>query len=182
MPTRGANYARVPLDHYPTPPEVTRTLFQNVDLGPQIFDPACGEQNRIVAVALNSGKCAFGKDIITGNDFLTSPYRLDRGVDIVTNPPYGDRRGSLAVQFIERALWLMSKHRNRVAMLLPVDFDSAKTRQHVFGQHKAFAMKLILLDRIRWFDNKAGSTNHAWFIWNWKHSGPPTIRYTRIEK
>jgi hypothetical protein len=180
MTVRGADYERRKLDDYPTPPEVTRALFDNVKFGPTIFDPACGRRNRIVAVALNLGKRAYGKDIATGQDFLTHEYQLAKDVDITTNPPYGNRRGTLALQFIERALELTKPHRRRVAMLLPIDFDSGKTRAHVF-QHPAFAMKLILLDRIRWFNGQSGSTNHAWFIWSWRHRGPAIIKYARIE-
>jgi hypothetical protein len=65
-------------------------------------------------------------------------------------------------------------------MLLPIDFDSGKTRRHVF-QHPAFALKLVLLDRIKWFDGQSGSTNHCWCVWDWKHKGPPVIKYARIE-
>jgi predicted RNA methylase len=181
MTIRGANYKRRKLDDYPTPPEVTRTLFDNVKFSRAVFDPACGKRNLIVEVARKKGKRAYGRDIAKGgHDFLTHEYQLARGMDIVTNPPYGDRRGTSALRFIERALELTKRDRNRVAMLLPIDFDSGKTRAHVF-QHPAFAIKLVLLDRIKWFDGQSGSTNHAWFIWDWKHKGPPVIRYARIK-
>jgi len=181
MTIRGADYKRRKNDNYPTPPEVTEALLKNVTLGPTIFDPACGKQNRIVAVARHMGLRAYGKDIVTGQDFLTHDYQLSSKVSIVTNPPYGDRRGTLALKFIERALELTDEHDGKVAMLLPIDFDSGKTRQHVFKDHHAFAGKLVLLDRIKWFKNRAGSTNHAWYIWNWKNADPPIIRYTRVE-
>jgi hypothetical protein len=175
MTVRGANYPRRKNDDYPTPPEATIALFKNVKLGSAIIDPACGRRNRIVAVALNMGMRATGRDITSGFDFLTDRPTWTDTRDIVTNPPFGVQ-GRTALKFIERALEV-TKH--RVAMLLPVDFDSGKTRQHVF-QHPAFAIKLILLDRIKWFNGQSGSINHAWFIWDWRHKGPPVIKYARI--
>lgn len=179
MTQRGANYPRKKLDHYQTPKEVTKTLLKHVDLGTSIFDPACGKRNLIVNAAREMGLEAYGRDIVTGHDFLTHKYQLAEGVSIVTNPPYGDRRGTLALEFVERALILTKKYKSKVAMLLPVDFDSGKTRQNVFS-HPAFALKLVLLDRVKWFNNQSGSTNHAWYVWSWKHRGPPMIRYARI--
>jgi hypothetical protein len=95
---------------------------------------------------------------------------------LITNPPYGEgRRGELAVRFIEHALKLMVP---RIAMLLRVDFDSAFSRQHIFCRCSQFAGKIILLNRIKWFEGPSGpSDNHAWFLWNRANLGPPTIRY-----
>jgi hypothetical protein len=65
------------------------------------------------------------------------------------------------------------------AMLLRTDFDHAKSRQHIFSKHPAFAKKLVLTKRIKWFGDSKGSPsfNHAWFIWDWQHKGPPTLAY-----
>jgi hypothetical protein len=63
-------------------------------------------------------------------------------------------------------------------MLLLIDFGSAKTRADIFD-HPAFAKKVVLRDRIRWFEGSTGapSFNHCWMIWDWRHQGPPTIAY-----
>jgi hypothetical protein len=81
----------------------------------------------------------------------------------------------LAVKFIEHGLELVPI----VAMLLKVDFDSGRTpRQHLFRNCPAFVCKLTLLNRIEWFPGDYGSsTNHAWFLWDQQHSGPPIISY-----
>ena len=178
MTTRGADYTRRKNDDYPTPPEVLDTLFECVKFS-SILDPACGKLRRVVEAAKRHGYEADGCDIISGDDFSHRSYDYV-SCDIVTNPPYGDRRGSLALRFIELSLELTRRYRKRVAMLLPIDFDSGTSRQHVF-QHPAFAMKIVLLNRIKWFDGQSGSTNHCWCIWDWKHKGPPTIRYARIK-
>jgi hypothetical protein len=176
MTVRGANYPRKPNDDYPTPPEVLDVLFSHVNLGPTIFDPACGRLKRVMKAAECHGLHGTGSDIIYGHDFLSNVYHV--AADIVTNPPFGDRRGTLTLKFIEHALMVTKETRQRIAMLLPVDFDSGKTRIHVFN-HPAFALKLVLLDRIKWFNNKAGSLNHAWFVWDWHNDRPPIIRYAR---
>jgi hypothetical protein len=64
-------------------------------------------------------------------------------------------------------------------MLLRTDYDHAVTRQQLFRDCPQFAKKLILTRRIVWFagPKAAPSFNHAWFIWNWKHQGSPTLAY-----
>jgi hypothetical protein len=92
---------------------------------------------------------------------------------IITNPPY-----ELATQFCEHALRLMQAARGVVAMLLRVDFDSAKGRAHLFRDNPAWSKKLVLTKRIVWFEGgKSPSFNHCWMIWDWRHSGPATIGY-----
>jgi hypothetical protein len=66
-----------------------------------------------------------------------------------------------------------------IALLLTVDFDSAPTRRDLFADCKEFAGKLVLLDRIVFFErpNAKPSANHAWFLWDRGNLGRPTIRY-----
>ena len=176
MTVRGADYPRRPNDDYPTPPEVLDVLFKHIRFRGTIFDPACGKLKRVIKAAERHGYTASGNDIIRGEDFLKTLHV--GSCNVVTNPPFGDRRGSLTLAFIEHSLLVTRTFRKKVAMLLPIDFDSGKTRVHVF-QHPAFTQKIVLLDRVKWFNNQSGSLNHAWFIWDWQHTGPPIIRYTR---
>jgi hypothetical protein len=177
MTVRGADYPRRPGDDYPTPPEAAEVIFHLVKFSELVFDPCCGRGRSILKVARRHGYSVKGRDIVDGHDFLDHVRCPD--ADVVTNPPYGGRRGTLALKFIERALEL-TRGEYKVAMLLPVDFDSARTRRHVFGDHPAFALKVVLLDRIKWFDGQSGSTNHAWYVWDWRHRGDPIIKYARI--
>jgi hypothetical protein len=64
-------------------------------------------------------------------------------------------------------------------MLLRTDFDHAKTRWPLFSDCPAFACKIVLTKRIRWIEGSTGSPsfNHAWFMWDWWHKGPPEIAY-----
>src|SRR5262249_50437298 len=62
----------------------------------------------------------------------------------------------------------------RVAMLLRNDFDSVLTRQHLFRFNPYFSTKIVLLNRIKWFDGPSSpSDNHSWFIWDHTHAGDP---------
>jgi hypothetical protein len=115
-----------------------------------------------------------GSDIETGIDFLQRANKLD-ATAIITNPPYTSARA-----FIEHALALMKPHAGIVAMLLRCDYDHAVTRQHLFASCPAFAKKLVLTRRIRWFEGTRGgpSFNHAWYVWDWTHEGPPVLAYS----
>jgi hypothetical protein len=149
-------------------------------LGPirRAWDCCDRNSGQLVATLQARGIDAVG----TKQDFLTVTAPPDSVSDLITNPPYGEgRRGELAVRFIEHALELKVP---RVAMLLRNDFDSALTRQHLFRFNPYFSTKIVLLNRIKWFDGPSSpSDNHSWFIWDHTHAGPPAdIRYvTRKE-
>jgi hypothetical protein len=180
MVVRGANYPRKPNEFYATPPETTRVMLTTVQFLPSgVCDPAQGD-GAIRAVLREYGYVNKGGDIIAdGYDFLTDKFRWP-GCDIVTNPPFGPG-GRTACLFIRRALQVTQQHRGKFAMLLPVDFDSGSTRVELFRDCPAFALKLVLLNRIRWFNGQSGSTNHAWFVWSWHHTGAPRIKYKAQE-
>jgi hypothetical protein len=117
-----------------------------------------------------AGFAVVATDIAAGCDFFayTATHGFPRTV--VTNPPFSKSR-----QFIEHALSLA----DTVAMLLRIDYDSAVTRRHLFGDCGAFARKIDLLHRIVWFADSRGrpSDNHAWYLWNRAHRGPPALAY-----
>lgn len=92
--------------------------------------------------------------------------------DIVTNPPF-----KLADEFCRHALRLTQPHRGKVAMLLPHAFDTAKGRRSLW--RVPFKAKYVITTRIRWenLDQKRNgpSSNHAWYVWDWKHERPPMM-------
>jgi len=125
---------------------------------------------------------AMGSDIIAGpypqQDFFELEALPDN-TDIWSNPPY-----SIAVKFIEHALRLAKAAGAKVVLLLSADFDSGKTRRHLFQDNPAFARKYVLTDRIRWanLDQKEDgpSKNHAWYVWDFHpppRIGRPVIYY-----
>jgi hypothetical protein len=114
-------------------------------------------------------------DIEDGVDFLQQANEFG-ATTIITNPPYRSARA-----FIEHALALTKPHAGIVAMLLRTDYDHAATRQHLFAGCPVFAKKLVLTKRIVWFDGtrKSPSFNHAWYLWDWTHKGPPVLAYVQ---
>lgn len=173
MSQRDSGYQRKERDLYETPEWVTEALFPHLPGGlDAVWEPACGSGKMVRALEKFIVHVS-GTDIENdGLDFLKCAGTS--ATAIITNPPY-----VRAVEFCKHAIELMEPLNGFVAMLLRTDFDHAKTRQYLFSDCKQFAKKLVLTKRIKWFEDSKGqpSFNHAWFIWDWKHSGPPTLAY-----
>lgn len=181
MSQRDSGYARKERDLYETPEWVTLALLPHMPRKiVNIWEPAVGNGKMASAIVGANFASVYGSDIAFGDDFfLMETPNFDEGIDaIVTNPPY-----ETATDFCMRALTLMEPVNGVVAMLLRTDFDHAKTRSHLFRDCPAFAKKVVLTKRIVWFEPEPGekgkspSFNHAWFIWDWRHEGPPVIAY-----
>jgi hypothetical protein len=174
MSQRDSGYGRHAGDLYETPAWVTAALLAEGFREPDaVWEPACGSGKMLRVLDMLLPCTVIGSDLSEGHDFLRG--QLPFGCDcIVTNPPY-----DLATEFITRSLALLRPVRGQVAMLLRTDFDHAKTRGHLFKDCPAFAKKLVLTKRIRWFEGGKGSPsfNHAWFYWDWQHVGPPALAY-----
>jgi hypothetical protein len=172
---RDSGYARKERDLYETPEWVTVVLLRHLRPMQDIWEPACGT-GKMVRALNTAGFNVYCTDIDRGEDFLdrSTPTGWENFDAIITNPPYG-----LAVEFIWHAINLTEERGGLVAMLLRTDFDHAKTRADIFGECEQFAKKVVLTKRIRWFPDSKGSPsfNHAWFVWDWKHQGPPTLAY-----
>src|SRR6516225_1976547 len=170
MSQRDSGYERKERDLYETPAWVTEALLPHLPECRIIWEPAAGS-GKMSRVLEGFAGTVISSDIAEGQDFLAADG-FD-GDAIITNPPYEQ-----ATEFIERALSLTAA-KGVVAMLLRTDFDHAKRRQHLFSEHPAFAKKLVLTKRIKWFEDGTSqpSFNHSWWIWNWKHAGPPVLAY-----
>ncbi len=187
MARRESGFERVERDAYMTPPWVTAALVDDlVALGmlPRvsrsgeplpIWEPAAGNGQMSGALAA-AGFNVYASDIEPEakgftHDFLRDdpPVILPPAGAIITNPPY-----NRAEDFVARAFEFMQPAGGLVAMLLNLDWDSALTRRRLFGDCRGFARKLVLLDRITWFERlpepgkleQSPSENHAWFIWD----------------
>jgi len=168
MSQRNSGYARVADDLYETPAWVTTALrphMQNKGWT-YIWEPACGNGSMSAVLETWEGCRVSLSDKRRGKDFLKTDVSQSRVDWVITNPPYDQ-----AETFIDHALDAVAARDGRVAMLLRADFDSAKSRQRLFGRCPFFAKKLVLTSRIRWFPDTTGSPsfNHAWFIWDLKH-------------
>lgn len=170
-----SNYARKDRDLYETPGWVVEALIPHLPEARRIWEPACGRGN-IVRVLADNCYDVHATDIVDDDDFFDY-YDASEIDGIVTNPPYTN-----VALFVMHAVVLVKPRQGFVAMLLSADFDSAVTRRHLFADCPMFAKTIVLTKRIVWFERSDGkkaapSENHRWFIWDWKHKGPPTIGY-----
>lgn len=174
MSQRDSGYERKERDLYETPEWVTRVLLPHLRPLGCIWEPAAGSGKMVRVLEGIKGTVVCHSDIETGTDFFQERFPMGGADGIVTNPPY-----EVATEFVTRSLALMQNAQGVVALLLRTDFDHAKTRQFLFGTCRPFSKKLVLTKRIKWFEESKGqpSFNHAWFIWDWKHEGPPTLAY-----
>lgn len=175
MSQRDSGYARIKNDNYSTPTWVTEAVIPHLAPRLTIWEPAAGS-GQMVRV-LRKYYNVIPTDITRRSsvDFLTTtttPFPATNCV--LTNPPYSHAR-----EFIEHALGLMAPVNGIVCMLLRTDYDHAQSRAHLFADHHAFAKKLVLTKRIQWFEHSTASPsfNHAFYIWDHKHNGPPVIAY-----
>jgi hypothetical protein len=171
---RDSGFAREERDLYETPEWVTMALLPHLPIrltpGMAVYEPAAGKGKMVRALA-EAGFVVDADDISQGRDFMVCARAQHNA--IITNPPY-----EFAAGFIRHALRLTAPDR-LFAMLLRTDFDHAKSRRPLFSGCQAFAKKVVLTQRIKWFEESTGSPsfNHAWFIWDWQHKGPPTLAY-----
>ena len=174
MSQRASGYVRRRDEEYPTPAWVAGVIagYLRSEGVRKVWEPAAGHPAFADALTAEGFRVT-----ATATDFFAYQAAPVRGLEaIATNPPYGaDRRGKLAADFVRHAIGLDVR---LVAMLLRIDFDSAKTRADLFRDCPTFAGKIVLLNRIKWFPGRsAPSDNHAWFIWDRKHRGAPWMTY-----
>jgi hypothetical protein len=188
-----AGYPRIPRDLYPTPTWPIEALLEHVSVkGLHVLEPACG-RGHMSEVLKAAGAIVHSTDIedygyvgFNGLADFTTFNRIEFDLDaVITNPPFGPR-GKLAEAFIKTGLTIVGA--GFMALLLPADFDSAKTRWHLFGDCPRFVGKIVLIRRIKWFDqpgrNKCPKENSAWFLWGnvgLKSHPAPVIGYAPRE-
>lgn len=178
MSQRHSGYERQANEHYATPAWVVQIAARWLrDRCSHIWAPADTRDSELVCALRGEGFHVTA----TSDDFFTHNSLPDQRIEaICTNPPFG-LGGRLACAFIAHAIELAPI----VVMLARIDFDSGKTRTNLFGECKSFAGKIVLLDRIVWFVREGApgpSENHAWYLWDRQHQGPPIINYARKPK
>lgn len=183
-----AGYERKERDFYPTEPWVTEALCSAVEFDNRgiLWEPACGDGrmskvlDRWHAAVVSSDIADYGYGE-TGRDFLDpgtwawlQNRRAGQLAAIVTNPPF-----DLAVKFILRALELTKPSEGKVAILQRHEFLAPKSNHLLFRRPFPFAAKLVLPCRPRWSDADKASPRfpYAWYLWDWRHQGPPILRY-----
>lgn len=176
MTQQQSGYERQPLDLYQTPEWIAAAIAEIVPLaGRIIWEPSVGH-GKLAAAMRDLGATVIGSDIVDYGsshqhgifDFLAegpAPEFARSIHGIVTNPPYGKRNVD-AVRYAERALTRIPSG-GFVVLLLPADFDHAKTRRHLFGDCPHFSGCITLRRRIQWFEDgeHSNTQSHKLFIW-----------------
>jgi hypothetical protein len=170
-------FLRPERDLYPTPETATATLLEHIDVaGKVVWEMAAGP-GKMSKVLQAAGARVYSSDIFEYPDFKLDEIfdfvsadmpKLRRFDWMITNPP-GGLRNSLAVKFIECGLARLPPH-GGLALLLPMDFDSAVTRRRLFEDCPTFYGKIVIRGRIVWFkrsdgEREAPKENYAWFLW-----------------
>ncbi len=175
-----SGYERIARDAYYTPAWCTEALLRHVKFEGKIWECAAGD-GQMSLVLERAGKSVLASDIhpiwpvTIPADFLAVALPPTNVRHVITNPPY-----TMAQDFIERAQAVTAyRGGGKVAMLLRNEYDSAKTRQHLFSKCPQFALKLVLTKRPKWFADEKASPRHnfSWFVWDWSHKGPAEIRW-----
>jgi predicted RNA methylase len=190
-------YERVERDYYPTPPWPVEALAEHIRFtGKRLWEPAAGDGRMSETLKALGAASVYSSDIedrgYAGldavSDFLTAspPEKID---GITTNPPYG-QDNKTAEQFVKRGLvHVTNSGGGLLILLLPSDFDAAKSRHDLFADCSNFVAKVVLTRRVRWFDpppgekKKSPKENHAWYIWSGKpRSRAPMILYAPMNR
>ena len=183
MSKHESGYSRVERDFYPTPSWVIDALTEHANLaGRCVWECACGD-GRMAQALKAAGASVYLSDVVDRgycDELLDFTSEQQPKTNFVTNPPFGSR-GKLAELFIASGLRRIPNH-GLLALLLPNDFDFAKTRQRFFGDCACFAGKLVLTQRVVWFERSDGKKeapkeNTAWFLWRSQTGQRPTLTY-----
>ena len=149
---------RQPLDLYPTPPEATFALLDELQIpvGTTIWECACGEGDMVNAIKARGYNC-IGTDIQSGTDYLTAD--VPQGVDwIITNPPFKS-----AEAFIRRSV----AHGLPFAMLLKAQYWHATSRYKLFcDAPPAWVYPLTWRPNFTWkLGDKSPLMDVMWCVW-----------------
>ena len=173
MTVTASGHERQKNELYETPYWCIESLRRHLPslVGLKIWEPAAGN-HRVADMLTINGAHVTTSDIEQYErahdwiyDFINITAHVPQLFDaIITNPPYGQGNHQ-AVKFTRNALACCN---GWVAMLLTAKFDSGSTRVDMFRDNPRFHKKIVLIDRLRFFDGPDatdGTEDHAWFIW-----------------
>jgi hypothetical protein len=107
--------------------------------------------------------------VVSGVDALQA--LLPAGVQtILTNPPY---RRDLLPRLVERWLGILNPVGGQLCLLLRSLWGESQSGQELTTRHSAYAGRVKLPRRIRWFANtqadkgESPQHDHCWLVWDW---------------
>lgn len=180
-------YARAPLDHYETPPDVgtVLTLDPLVKLikGKTVWEPAAGKGALLPYLQAAKARKVITSDI---HDYGTVPglVKLDLlsankplAKTVVTNPPY-----VLVHEIAEKLIdWLVNGKIDTLILLVRATWSHGATRNWMM-QPALLAHEVRLSWRPRWIADSTGSPRHdyMWLAWSTAQSAlPSTVHYVK---
>ena len=153
-----SNFIRKERDFYSTPLHATTPLFPHLRKGDKYVEPCAGDGRLIEHLSTIGMICERAMDIEPQADFIETLDALDdfKADLIITNPPW-DRK----------ILHPMIEHFTSIAPTwLLFDADWAHTLQS--SEYIKYCAKIVSIGRVKWFDNKAGKDNAAWYLFDKK--------------
>jgi len=179
----GDSKDRIRADFYPTPGWAVEALLQREEFIGSCWEPACGKGD-ISKILEANGFDVYSTDILDYGygtpdvDFLNensmfSDNNHNQVSNIITNPPF-----NIALEFIN-----MSKKfaDHKIAMFLKTTFLEGVERK-IMWEDKQFPFKKMYQFSRRVSFGKEDKTHKnggmmafAWFVWDKKHIGSPTI-------
>lgn len=187
--------SRTQHDFYPTPPEAVRAPLSVEEFDGAIWEPACGDGaisreleahgHRVVSTGLidrgyGQGECDFLSPATAARVPLEHPELRH----IITNPPYGCRRG-IGDRFVGQALRVTRATSGKVAMLLNLGSLAHPSRTAKWCNSPPAAI-YALDDLVCWPNGnrrQAGryiaEHRYCWVVWKPMHSGPPSFWWLR---
>ena len=165
-----SSFVRHERDFYATPEHAVTPLLPYLE-DSSIFVEPCAGDGRLIDHLHKAGHiCTLAFDIepmrtdVEQGDALED-FKADL---IITNPPW-DRK----------ILHPMIEHFTSIAPTwLLFDSDWAHTLQS--SKYMKWCSKIVSIGRVKWFDNKAGKDNAAWYLFDRKSNN--TAFYGRINK
>jgi hypothetical protein len=169
-------------DFYPTPSYAVDELLKREIFKGNIWECACGEGD-ISKTLIKSNYNVKSTDLIDRGYGEGNINFLEKGLfnsfekqdNIITNPPY-----KYALDFVLQAKKL-SKY--KIAMFLKTVFLESEKRKKMF-QDKEFPLKTVyqFSKRVTLYKNgklmkNSGMIAYAWYVWDKKYCGKPTIEW-----
>lgn len=164
----------VRLDLYHTPESLTEILLKKEKFQHLIEEPACGDNSIVDPIGKHR---VFSSDITTGNDFLEVEGRK-RDRDCITNPPF-----FLWDDFVNQAKKLQYK---KTAFIGRTNYFGTKSRydSDLFRGCKNIYVfnRYVDYQTPRRKDGlfHVGAMCTAWFVWERRYRGYPTIQQVDV--
>ena len=168
---------------YATHPSVTQDILRKEKFHNKVLEPFCGTGSMAEVIKENGYEVEAYDIIDRGYGKVGDFYEVDfpKGeYDIISNPPYDTNLPELIVRCLSIA-------KNKVALLLPLDYLSGKQRIQKVYSTKPPRTVYVYEDRIivglnaDFKQNLGNKINYAWYVWEKGFKGTPELKWIANE-